>query len=408
MRATFPPRQKTPLGRSIHDDPTEIIVTSPRHCDSEPEPPKWNYRRTGSIAALAVTVIWVGIWWWFGPSPRRQRAAESLDALVHQLRDPNVINRRRAADDLAKVPPPADSALEPLRLALCDPDSIVRLRAARALGQLGAVALPSLLENLNSPELAVRQKVMIALREYRGDILPALPAIVAHLEETDFNLNADVRHTLVRIGAPAVPLLIEATQHACKLVRVGACETLGQMGVEAAPAIEALARCANDADETVRVIAISALSNFGVRAIPYLLLALKDSRVDVRRQSALAISRMASEADSAVTQLRDLLNDTDIAVRGHAAHALGCIGPGAKCAVPALMECLSDSNDTVRRAAVGALGQFGLRPASAIPKLLELQHDSSAIVREAATKTLQEIVQERAVVAKQAGGPPAP
>jgi hypothetical protein len=83
-----------------------------------------------------------------------------------------------------------------------------------------------------------------------------------------------------------------------------------------------------------------ALGRIGAAAVPDLVQALQNPDANVRLKGVAVLGRMGSEAAAAVPQLVMLLDDSDVEVRKAAARTLGQIGPPAKDAVPALMRTL--------------------------------------------------------------------
>ncbi len=83
-----------------------------------------------------------------------------------------------------------------------------------------------------------------------------------------------------------------------------------------------------------------ALGRIGAPAVPALMDALRSTNPSVRRKAVEVLGRMGEDASPAVPALTALLDDPDFGVRKAAARTLGQIGPAAKDAVPALMRAL--------------------------------------------------------------------
>lgn len=83
-----------------------------------------------------------------------------------------------------------------------------------------------------------------------------------------------------------------------------------------------------------------ALSRIGAPAVPALIDTLRSPDPAVRKKAIEVLGRMGEDAAPAVPALTALLNDPDLAVRKAAARTLGQIGPEAQAAVPALMRTL--------------------------------------------------------------------
>lgn len=91
--------------------------------------------------------------------------------------------------------------------------------------------------------------------------------------------------------------------------------------------------------------AAEALGRIGAAAVPHLVEALSSHDPQVRRKAVEVLGRMGPDAAEAVAALVPLLDDPDERVRKAAIRTLGQIGPAAKDAVPALMQRLLAPGD---------------------------------------------------------------
>ncbi|HMC10421.1 MAG TPA: HEAT repeat domain-containing protein [Pirellulaceae bacterium] len=91
---------------------------------------------------------------------------------------------------------------------------------------------------------------------------------------------------------------------------------------------------------TERDAATDALGRIGAAAVPSLVDALHHPDPAVRLKAVEVLGRMGADAQAAVPELVKLLDDPDLGVRKATARTLGRIGPAAKDAVPALMRTL--------------------------------------------------------------------
>ena len=131
-------------------------------------------------------------------------------------------------------------------------------------------------------------------------------ALVEKLKSADAAVSGAASLDIIRLGAPAVPALVELLRDPDPARRALAARTFWGMGAKAGAAAPALAEALGDAEVKVRVGAAMALDNMGPPAAP------------------------------AVSALAAALRDRDPEVRQWAARALGSIGPAAEPAVPAL------------------------------------------------------------------------
>lgn len=91
---------------------------------------------------------------------------------------------------------------------------------------------------------------------------------------------------------------------------------------------------------TEQEAAAEALGRIGAAAVPSLVETLRSPDSAVRLKGVEVLGRMGADAREAVPNLVNLLDDPDLAVRKAAARTLGRIGPAAHQAVPALMKSL--------------------------------------------------------------------
>lgn len=195
---------------------------------------------------------------------------------------------------------------EAKRLIVQLSDSTKRELAAQDLIQIGADAVPVLIQTLPSRD-------------------PSLPPLAAQI--------------IVRIGSPAIPALTKTLDEVHPLVRAKVCDILGQIKDRAA--VPALLDALRGEFYTVRAKAATALGNIGdPQAIQSLLIALKDKEDNVRASAALALRKFHNPAtfdDIA----NFLLDDPKIEVRQAAARAFG--GTKKPRSLPYLMQALRDS-----------------------------------------------------------------
>jgi HEAT repeat protein len=223
---------------------------------------------------------------------------------------------------------------------------------------------------------------------------PAIPALMAALQDKNLQVRRSAAEALKQIGRPAIPALAKALKNSDAKMRSNAAYVLGGIGAEAKTALPQLVPLLKDSDANVRSDAASALGGIGAEAktaLPQLVPLLKDSDAKVRRKAAYALGGIGAEAKTAQPQLVPLLKDSDAKVRRSAAYALGSIGAEAKTALPQLVPLLKDSDAKVRTNAASALGSMGAEAKTALPQLVPLLKDSDAKVRSYAAYALGSI-----------------
>ena len=333
--------------------------------------------------------------------------------LVTALKDRDSIVRRRAAQALGQL---RDArAAEPLIAALKDRDSNVRQGAAQALKQLnwkplgreltawylmirrnwqqcvqlGDAAVEPLITALKDSDWRVRQGAAQALGQL-GDARAVEPLITA-LKDSNSDVRQEVTNTLKQLGdARAVEPLIAALKDRDSDVQQGAAQALGQLGD--ARAVEPLIAALKDRDSNVRQGAAQALGQLGdARAVEPLITALKDSDWRVRQGAAQALGQLRDVR--AVEPLIAALKDRDSNVRQGAAQALGQLGDVR--AVEPLIAALKDRDWSMRHRAAQALGQLG--DARAVEILVTALQDRNSDVRQGAAQALGQLGDARAV-----------
>lgn len=156
----------------------------------------------------------------------------------------------RAAVSLAllvAVPDPPDDDVEvpkAARVLLSDRALPVRVHAAGILVAYGAPpakVLPVLCDGLKCEDANVSGLASRALGELGPAAESAIPALRESLLLPD-QPNPEAIDALVRIGAPAIPVLIEALDRGDSTVKWGVVRALGNMGEPARAALPALRR----------------------------------------------------------------------------------------------------------------------------------------------------------------------
>jgi HEAT repeat protein len=200
-----------------------------------------------------------------------------------------------------------------------------------------------------------------------------MPTLIAALHDTAMPVRRATAKALGNMGADAIPALAKIFADGPSLDRPAAPEKpqpnaaavpADKSGDKAAASQSAAIKQPDVAapqpkkaptvnDPTARLAAVWALSNFGTDAIPVLEKALRDSNVQVRETAALSL---ANTSPNAIPVLKRALDDEDWTVRLAAVRALGTMGPEA---IPALQKALSDSYGRVQRGAGRAMAKIG-------------------------------------------------
>jgi HEAT repeat protein len=270
---------------------------------------------------------------WVGPE-----AAEAWPSALKALADLHEDVRRKAAFAVGRIAPQPDAAVRVLIRAFQDPSGPVREAAAAAAAQLGAPAVPVLMEALADPAVAVRLQVVRALGDIGDEARIASARLRIALLEPDDTLQAAAALALAKIGSAAVPVLAQALKS----------DNPGARG---------------------RVL--EALAKVGPTGVPVVVEALGDKRVDVRRKAAEVLGPLGFADRFVVAGLAAALKDPDELVRWNALGSLKQLGRAARPAVPALKAALLDTSLGVRRDAYLLLEGLGEQPRDQLLRDLE-------------------------------------
>ena len=202
------------------------------------------------------------------PSAAPEPAEEEARAAPEPVR----ASSAPVAHEPSPMPPPAAAAasangsvarVRELIRGLGDNDAAVRWRAAVALGQMGAAAIPAvrpLIDTMDDSEESVRWEAAKALGRIGPAARDAVPALAAALAEDDAVLRDAAATALGFMGAAAqnaVPALIRSLRSSASGEPDAALETLVKLGRSSVPAlIEAL----NEDDPLIRSRAATALT----------------------------------------------------------------------------------------------------------------------------------------------------
>lgn len=284
-------------------------------------------------------------------NPEVQRALRKMgpsDQLTAALRyrDPRI--RAGAAEVLGDLGPRANRSVPALVHLLQDRDKAVRVRAARALGAVGAPsAVPPLIAALNDFLPAVRAASAESLGRIRA--AEGIAALTQELADPEAEVRVKAAQALWRINADAnlaVPVLIRALRdrHAGSDAKF----VLGEIGPAAKDAVGALVQSLREerVGRPLRTPPSSALAlgRIGAAAVPELIPVLKSDYPEVRTSAVIALGFVGKSAHDAVPYLMPLLKDKSLEVRQATALALGCIEPDNRDLVPALKQLARDDD----------------------------------------------------------------
>ena len=289
----------------------------------------------------------------------RKIGPPAAPALIVALQDPNGNVQEAAVAILKDVAPP--EAVEPLIGCLTSKNWIVRMHAAKALGNLG-------------DERPVRQLIPLLMDSVKA-------------------VRVDATDALAQIGRPALATLLAAVRHEEWVLRLHACEALGKIGAEEAvvPLCEVML---HDRDMAVRQDAAKALGSIGH---PAAFEALEKAVTDlsVRPYAVDALGKLKDPR--AIPILIDVVagnnrpaNARRVPVCGDESGALdveemevqifavgGLAEIGDDRAIQPLIRALKDTR--LRAAAASALSKMGLRIAAPLLAAMKTETDSNIL-----------------------------
>jgi HEAT repeat protein len=278
-----------------------------------------------------------------------QPGVESLTQLAALVDDAEL--RLPAVRAIGQIGAPAKAALPALDRVAQDPDPAFRIAVIEALGAMGADAAPVLIKALTTPGTPdMREAALKALAGLGPDARAAAPQIVPYLMGPQ---RAAAKEALRKIGAAAVPALVEKVQARDPALTPIAIETLGSLGPAASEAADPLGK---ELEGPFAAAAIQALGAIGPAGIPALTRALPSNDRGTRERVLLALGAMGPNAADAVPALAERFKQEDPAMRAAVGAALAAIGAAA---IPALAPALKEADAGLRAEAVRALAKIG-------------------------------------------------
>jgi HEAT repeat protein len=137
----------------------------------------------------------------------------------------------------------------------------MRLNAIRALGEVGAEAVSTLIQALSHESESARYAASTALAKIGSD---SVPALVVALGSDDEVLVIGSANTILQMPGhvdEAIPALIRCLERENIYVRIAVVNALGSQGSYAMVAVPHLIPLLGDADPLIKNVALAALMN---------------------------------------------------------------------------------------------------------------------------------------------------
>ena len=327
-----------------------------------------------------------------------------------------------------------DALIQKILLPLEHPDHVP---AIEALADIGAPAVPAVLELLDHENTRVRVSAIFIFHQMGSPAAGAVPVLNELFLDTDEPLRCDIAGALGQIRAlTSVPVLIQVLDDIDPIIRDCAAHTLGMIGEPASAAVPALTAALNDPDEEVRYSAAFALGQMGPAAAvasPALVQTLGDLNPIVATKAMIALITIGPPAKAALLEgiadnkdnisffclaigalghtgsdeqtvevLLKALNHAKSKIRFRAAHALAVLKTPPDVIVPALVAKFNDESPGVREASVLSLGKIGPPARDAVPALIKVLERADRVLRRRTAWALMQIGTPEAVAAVQA------
>ncbi|MEW6303859.1 MAG: HEAT repeat domain-containing protein [Verrucomicrobiota bacterium] len=309
---------------------------------------------------------------------------DAIPALTQGLTNADWRVRYVAAANLGLLESAARPALPGLRPLLKDPSSEVRYIAVRTLGDLGggdsSIVAP-LIACLGDGDARVRQEAVRTLGRWRGLTADTIPALAKLLP--DQVVGPSVAAALGNLGAPAVPVLMQALTNAPPATAQAIIGALGRIGPDAAEAAPLLLDRLKNVQSSQAAPVYLALASMGVNSEDFAQQLARDlgsSNYALRAMASRSLQQLGTRAAAAAPAVALKLWHPDTRVQTEARRILRIIDPGGEALLAALPAKLTNGTAVERSRGALALTDFQVDAAKAVPPLFDLlmeRHDAS-------------------------------
>ncbi|MBI5367268.1 MAG: HEAT repeat domain-containing protein [Planctomycetes bacterium] len=317
----------------------------------------------------------------------------ALPAINAAARSGNAALRRAAAECLTRIDPRSERTRELLLADLYGDHLAVREEAAHRLADLGRAAVPSLVEQLQSPDPDRRLVVLYALQFVDDDQWEGVRSVLPTAADPDPRVRALALRLLGRARAGAVLPLVRALDDPSPAVREAAVRAISSSPDRVAreSAAPRLARALLNGDVAASDLVAAALERAGSSGRASLIEVAAAGAGAARLAAIDALGAGSAASPDPVPALVQALEDGDPRVRSEAARALGRLGPAARPARTGLLRALHAAEAVVRSAAAAAVARLGGADSAVEAGLAAAMRDEAPDVREAAARAARHL-----------------
>ncbi len=307
-----------------------------------------------------------------------------ISELIRQMGDSSDWKDRELAwIELRKMGPTYRGWVESLRNAIYTGDGWARIMAAEMLALHGCnpddavPVLATLLECCLDESILVDSQTNNhwarvacgAIGKYQGLTVHlkeiTLPALLAALESSDYNVSGYAAETLSQFGNDAlcaIPKMIALAKTKDDWLNNIFWTILRKFHSSIEEPIDALLLAASSLDPKVRGEAFCEIAKFGsegFKAIPQLLTLHDDESQDVRRFLAITLGKLGQRTPEIIHALNALASDPDDSVKLGAIYSLALLGENQQGNLHRLLQFLSHHDHFIRFLSSWAVGEIG-------------------------------------------------
>lgn len=234
--------------------------------------------------------------------------------------------------------------------------------ALRALQKYGNELLPTLIDSLIDPDIAVRHVAMRLIWEMDTDDESVLPAMLRALEDSNKSIRHGAACFVTRFGErarAAIPILeswIASNDEMSRILAAGSIMMIDKSQTDAMLSLLIRALELDGREQWEAILQIQSLGKLAMKAVPALERLVDGDDTTVCWQASDALYQITGDDSSVVKVGNRLLNDPDELIRVVGVEHLMQLGMSV---IPTLEKvAVDDSSDLVRNRAMSALAEI--------------------------------------------------